>query len=168
MKISSWVDFHLSNTQAWVRNSTPPLMWYCSSGWGNICLAHHWLEIRPAFVLTSLGPPAVCQAKAKSRWLTHVPSCQKPWATPFPRATPCSLFRADSRLAPSRWKTLQSNTVSLAGRKPALVLFLVLSTWAIFLDIYFMISECFRVKMLTQIFMVNWHWTPWMAKHWIQ
>ena len=24
MKISSWVDFHLSNTQAWVRNSTPP------------------------------------------------------------------------------------------------------------------------------------------------
>ena len=23
MKISSWVDFHLSNTQAWVRNSTP-------------------------------------------------------------------------------------------------------------------------------------------------
>ena len=26
MKISSWVDFHLSNTQAWVRNSTPPLI----------------------------------------------------------------------------------------------------------------------------------------------
>ena len=24
MKISSWVDFHLSNTQAWVRNSTTP------------------------------------------------------------------------------------------------------------------------------------------------
>ena len=25
MKISSWVDFHLSNTQAWLRNSTTPL-----------------------------------------------------------------------------------------------------------------------------------------------
>ena len=24
MKIFSWVNFHLSNTQAWVRNSTPP------------------------------------------------------------------------------------------------------------------------------------------------
>ena len=24
MKIFSWVDFHLSNTQSWVRNSTPP------------------------------------------------------------------------------------------------------------------------------------------------
>ena len=26
MKISSWVDFHLSNTQASVRNSTPSLI----------------------------------------------------------------------------------------------------------------------------------------------
>ena len=24
MKVSSWVDFRLSNTQAWVRNITPP------------------------------------------------------------------------------------------------------------------------------------------------
>ena len=31
MKISSWVDFQLSNTQAWVRNSTPPLILMKSS-----------------------------------------------------------------------------------------------------------------------------------------
>ena len=26
MRITSWVNFHFSNTQAWVRNSTPPLV----------------------------------------------------------------------------------------------------------------------------------------------
>ena len=27
MKISNWVDFHLSDTHAWVRNSTPSQFW---------------------------------------------------------------------------------------------------------------------------------------------
>ena len=32
MKIFSWIDFHLSSTQAWVRNGTPsPLGWMCAT-----------------------------------------------------------------------------------------------------------------------------------------
>ena len=34
MKISSWVDFHLSNTQAWVRNSTPSQLKYPPNHYG--------------------------------------------------------------------------------------------------------------------------------------
>ena len=47
MKISSWVDFHLSNTQAWVRNSTPPLL--------QLECCQTSLKIRPAILNDIMG-----------------------------------------------------------------------------------------------------------------
>ena len=48
MKIYSWVDFHLSNTQAWVRNSTPPQV--CVTAWDRI-----WDKLGPMITALNLG-----------------------------------------------------------------------------------------------------------------